>query len=79
VRRRPHGQWTFRECPIIVYNNRPARPSPQYLSGRWVKKAWPVRRKRAGAASAGSTAVISAEPADFPVGTRVEIHLGPKI
>jgi hypothetical protein len=27
----------------------------------------------------GSTAVISAEPADFPVGTRVEIHLGPKI
>jgi hypothetical protein len=36
VRRRPHGQWMFRECPIIVYNNRPARPSPQHLSGRWV-------------------------------------------
>jgi hypothetical protein len=59
VRRRPHGQWMFRECPIIIYNNRPARPSPQYLSGRWVKKAWPVRRKRAGAASAGSVAVIA--------------------
>ena len=31
MRPRPHGQWTFRECPIIIYNNRPARRLP---SGR---------------------------------------------
>jgi hypothetical protein len=77
VRRRPHGQWTFRECPIIIYNNRPARPSPQYLSGRWVKKAWPVQRKRAGAASAGSVAVIASAVRRLSIGFSPVLWPGP--